>query len=76
MCYNCILVLQKALEHIIREDVPGNLAETGVFRGGVIIYIQAFLSAHNLLGCGRKVWAIDSFEGIPRAYASSPPAVV
>jgi O-methyltransferase len=53
---------------VLAEGVPGDFVETGVWRGGTSIYLRAILAA---LGdpddAARKVWACDSFEGLPEA---------
>lgn len=49
---------------VVQDGVPGDLIETGVWRGGAIILMKAVLEA-----CGdreRLVWAADSFEGLPK----------
>ena len=52
----------------LADGVPGDLVETGVWRGGTSIYLRAIL---EVLGgpadAARKVWACDSFEGLPEA---------
>jgi O-methyltransferase len=55
--------LQECIEAILRDDVPGDLIETGVWRGGASIFMQAVLRAHG--AADRVVWAADSFEGLP-----------
>ncbi len=49
----------------VAEGVPGDLVETGVWRGGTAIYLRVILEA--LGDRGRRVWACDSFEGLPVA---------
>ena len=56
-------------ERVIREGVPGDLMETGVWRGGACIMMRAVLSAYAIRD--RRVIAADSFEGFP---APSAPA--
>lgn len=51
------------LDRILADDVPGDLIETGVWRGGVCIFMRAFLAAH--VRTDRTVWLADSFEGLP-----------
>lgn len=49
----------------IREDgIPGDLAETGVWRGGSVIFMRGYLKVWEMEG--RKVWVADSFEGLPK----------
>lgn len=54
---------QSCIETVIREDIPGDIIETGVWRGGASIFARAVLKAHGVTD--RKVWVADSFEGLP-----------
>jgi hypothetical protein len=55
--------LQACVEAVVRDDVPGDLIETGVWRGGASILMRATLDS---LGAGdRTVWVADSFAGFP-----------
>lgn len=47
----------------IEDRVPGDLVETGVWRGGTVILMRAVLRAYGVED--RTVWACDSFEGLP-----------
>jgi len=58
----------------LADGVPGDLVETGVWRGGTAIYLRAILAA--LGDTGRTVWACDSFEGLPEADAERFPVDV
>jgi O-methyltransferase len=51
--------------------VPGDLVETGVWRGGTAIYMRAVLAAAG--DTVRTVVACDSFEGLPEADAERFP---
>lgn len=62
--------VQECLETILADDVPGDMIETGVWRGGVCIFMRAFLSAHGVTD--RTVWVADSFEGLPPAGDRDP----
>jgi O-methyltransferase len=55
--------LQDAVETVLREQVPGDLIETGVWRGGASIFMRAILAAHG--DTIRTVWVADSFQGLP-----------
>ena len=55
--------LRYLTECIIRDNVPGDLIETGVWRGGACIFMRAILKAYN--DKTRKVWVADSFQGLP-----------
>ncbi len=50
-------------EEVLRHKVPGDLIETGVWRGGTTIFMRALLQAHGVTD--RKVWVADSFQGLP-----------
>lgn len=55
--------LQHCVETILKDDVPGDLVECGVWRGGASILMRAVLSAYG--DQKRCVWLCDSFEGVP-----------
>jgi O-methyltransferase len=55
--------IQHCVETVIRDDVPGDLIETGVWRGGATIFMRAILKAYG--DTERLVWCADSFEGLP-----------
>lgn len=52
-----------AVETVLAEGVPGDLIETGVWRGGVTILMRGILGAWG--ETDRQVWVADSFEGLP-----------
>ena len=56
--------LQYCVTEIIRKNVPGDLIETGVWRGGASIFMRAILKAYG--DQTRVVWVADSFEGLPK----------
>jgi O-methyltransferase len=64
--------VRKLTEMILFEGVPGDLIETGVWRGGACIYMRAILEAYGV--SNRKVWAADSFEGLPPPNMDAYPA--
>jgi O-methyltransferase len=55
--------IQLCIETVIRDDVPGDLIETGVWRGGATIFMRGALKAHR--DTTRTVWVADSFAGLP-----------
>jgi O-methyltransferase len=55
--------LQICVEDVLRNKIPGDLIETGVWRGGAVIFMRAVLKAYDVTD--RCVWAADSFEGFP-----------
>ncbi|UCD57362.1 MAG: TylF/MycF family methyltransferase [Candidatus Hydrogenedentota bacterium] len=56
--------LRKATEYVITRNIPGDLIETGVWRGGACIFMRAILKAYGVTD--RVVWCADSFEGLPK----------
>lgn len=56
----------------LKNDIAGDLVETGVWRGGVVILMRALLDA--LGDDHRRVWACDSFEGLPTPDPDQYPA--
>jgi len=55
--------LQHCVTSVIRNGVPGDLIETGVWRGGSSIFMRAILKAYG--DTSRTVWLADSFRGLP-----------
>ncbi|OGJ87022.1 MAG: macrocin O-methyltransferase [Candidatus Raymondbacteria bacterium RifOxyA12_full_50_37] len=64
--------IQFCVESVIKDKIPGDLIETGVWRGGAIIFMRAILKAHGVTD--RVVWAADSFEGLPAPDVEKYPA--
>jgi O-methyltransferase len=55
--------LEATIVDVVRQGVPGDLVETGVWRGGAVIFMRGVL---RVLGdTSRLVWACDSFAGLP-----------
>jgi O-methyltransferase len=64
--------IQQCIEDVVASGVPGDLIETGVWRGGAAIFMCAVL---RVLGADdRLVWAADSFEGLPPPDPQTYPA--
>jgi O-methyltransferase len=55
--------IRTLLHRVLSQDVPGDLIETGVWRGGACIYMRAILAAAG--DNKRRVFVADSFEGLP-----------
>jgi O-methyltransferase len=55
--------LGQVVRRVIAERIPGDLIETGVWRGGACIYMRAMLAV--LGDMERRVWVADSFAGLP-----------
>ena len=55
--------LRECILDVLREGVPGDLLEAGVWRGGAAIFMRAVLKCYG--ETDRLVWAADSFRGLP-----------
>ena len=64
--------VQHCVEQVIADGVPGDLIETGVWRGGVVIFMRAILEAYG--DRERTVFAADSFRGLPPPDETAYPA--
>lgn len=64
--------IQSCLESIIENNIEGDLIETGVWRGGAVIFMRGILKAYNITD--RNVWVADSFEGLPKPNETAYPA--
>ncbi len=63
---DAVTQLARAVEHIVQNDIPGDLIECGVYRGGSIIVMARVL---QLLSATRTIWAYDTYEGMPEPQA-------
>ncbi len=64
--------LRSICERALEENIPGDLIETGVWRGGACILMRAILAAHG--DATRRVFVADSFRGLPPPNPSEYPA--
>jgi len=55
--------IEECLDRIREDGIAGDLAETGVWRGGATVFMAGYLAAYEMTD--RVVWAADSFEGLP-----------
>jgi O-methyltransferase len=51
------------IEQVLSDKIPGDIIETGVWRGGMSIFMRGVLKAYGVTD--RTVWLADSFEGLP-----------
>lgn len=66
--------VQFCVEQVLRDAVPGDFIETGVWRGGTSIFMRAVLQAWGVTD--RTVWAADSFRGMPEVAEGAHPGDV
>jgi O-methyltransferase len=64
--------IQYCVETALGDSVPGDLIETGVWRGGACILMRAILKVWG--DTTRTVWLADSFEGLPAPNPGTYPA--
>jgi O-methyltransferase len=64
--------LERCIVDVLHRGVPGDLMETGVWRGGATIFMRAVLAAYG--DSERTVWAADSFQGVPQPDPGAYPA--
>ncbi|GCE16696.1 TylF/MycF/NovP-related O-methyltransferase [Dictyobacter kobayashii] len=65
-----IFALIRAVEYVVTHDIPGDMVECGVWKGGSMMAIAYTLLR---LGCtDRHLYLFDTFEGMPdpKTYAS------
>jgi len=55
--------VQYCVEDVIKNNVDGDLIETGVWRGGTVIFMQGILKAYGITN--KKIFVADSFQGVP-----------
>jgi macrocin-O-methyltransferase TylF-like protien len=55
--------IQDSIIDLLKRRIPGDLIETGVWRGGAAIFMRAVLKAYEVTD--RQVWVADSFAGLP-----------
>lgn len=63
--------VRRCVTTAVADEVPGDLVETGVWRGGTAIYMRGILEA--LGDATRRVFVCDSFAGLPEADAERYP---
>lgn len=64
--------LQNCVETAIKEKIPGDLIETGVWRGGASMLMKGVLDVHDVHD--RRLFLADSFEGLPAPNLEKYPA--
>lgn len=62
--------LHDCIRTVLADDVPGDIIETGVWRGGACIFARGALRAYG--DATRKVWVADSFQGLPKPESAHP----
>jgi len=55
--------VEYCVRNILNKDIPGDLIECGVWKGGTCIFMRGLLKA--LGDRERTIWVADSFQGLP-----------
>jgi hypothetical protein len=58
-----MFALYKAVEYIVRRDIPGDLVECGVYKGGSAM-MMVYSLMHFRCARRRKIYLYDTFEGM------------
>jgi len=56
--------LEHCIRDVVKNEVPGDVIECGVWRGGSTIFMKGLLE--SLGDKNRQVWVADSFRGLPK----------
>lgn len=64
--------LRACVRQVVADRIPGDVIETGVWRGGAVIFMRGALRAYG--DVSRRVWVADSFQGVPQPNAATYPA--
>ena len=56
--------VEYCLNEVMKNNVPGDFIETGVWRGGTCIFARALFKLNEAMD--RNVWVADSFAGLPK----------
>lgn len=59
-----LYTLYKSIEHIVRNNIPGDIAECGVWNGGSMLL--AALSLMHFGDTSRRLYLYDTFAGMPK----------
>ena len=63
--------LQLCVEDVLKNDIHGDMIETGVWRGGSCIFMRLILKKYEIKN--KIVFVADSFEGLPKPDADKYP---
>lgn len=55
--------IQYCMETVLEDNIPGDMIETGIWRGGAIVLMRGILAAYEIND--RVIWGADSFAGVP-----------
>lgn len=61
---NQLDLIEKAAVWLEERKIPGDFLEAGIWRGGAVILMRALIEAYEM--ADRRVFAADSFAGIPK----------
>jgi len=56
--------IEHCIKDTVKNNIEGDLIETGVWRGGATVFMKAVLKSLEVTN--KVVWVADSFEGLPK----------
>ena len=71
--FNLAALCQQVV-NVVEQGIPGDFVECGVWRGGCSILIAKVLA--EIGATDRKVWLVDSFEGLPPPTSIDGPTAI
>ena len=70
-CLGDFNFFEVAVNHVLANAILGHVVEAGVFNGAMSIFMQTILSLHHQddqhQDPQRKLYLVDSFQGVPRS---------
>ncbi len=57
--------LTEAVRYICRNNIPGDIAECGVWKGGACLLASLVLATEESVSSSRRIWLYDTFSGMP-----------
>jgi hypothetical protein len=64
--------LRECLVQVFADDIPGDVLEAGVWRGGSSIFMRGVITAYGQTH--RRSWVADSFAGLPKTEPGKYPS--
>src|SRR5579863_8437040 len=58
-----VAALAEAVDYIVQSDIPGDIVECGVWKGGSMMAVANVLRRHGI--SDRHLHLFDTFEGMP-----------
>ena len=56
--------MERCAERVFADEIPGDFLEAGVCQGGAAVFLRALQVSFGQ--AERRLWAVDSFQGLPK----------